>query len=76
METIQVILNVVVMLALIGLLLWMQKKHISFTKRVFTGLGLGLVFGGVLQAIYTSSSDVLAKSTDWFNLVGRGYVGL
>lgn len=75
-ETIQVILNVVVMLALIGLLLWMQKKHISFTKRVFTGLGLGLVFGVVLQAIYTSSSDVLAKSSDWFNLVGRGYVGL
>lgn len=76
METFQVILNVVVMLALIGLLLWMQKKHISFTKRVFTGLGLGLVFGVVLQAIYTSSSDVLAKSTDWFNLVGRGYVSL
>lgn len=76
METFQVIINVVVMLALIGLLLWMQKKHISFTKRVFTGLGLGLVFGVALQAIYTSSSDVLAKSTDWFNLVGRGYVGL
>ncbi|GGH37415.1 L-cystine transporter [Paenibacillus segetis] len=76
METFQVIINVVVMLALIGLLLWMQKKHVSFTKRVFTGLGLGLVFGVVLQAIYTSSSDVLTKSADWFNLVGRGYVGL
>lgn len=76
METLWVIINVVVMLALLGLLLWMQKKHISFTKRVFTGLGLGLVFGVILQLIYQADSEVLAKSTDWFNLVGRGYVGL
>lgn len=76
METLWVIINVVVMLALLGLLLWMQKKHISFTKRVFTGLGLGLVFGVILQLIYQTDSEVLAKSTDWFNLVGRGYVGL
>jgi hypothetical protein len=54
----------------------MQKKHISFTKRVFTGLGLGLVFGVILQVSYGAGSEVIAKSTDWFNLAGRGYVGL
>lgn len=76
MDTFQVILNIVVMLVLLGVLVWMQKKHISFTKRVFTGLGLGLVFGVILQLIYSADSEVLANSTDWFNLVGRGYVGL
>lgn len=76
METLQIIINVVVMLVLLGVLIWMQKKHISFTKRVFTGLGLGLVFGVILQLLYPGDSEVLAKSTDWFNLVGRGYVGL
>lgn len=76
METLWVIINVAAMLVLLGVLLWMQKKHISFTKRVFTGLGLGLVFGVILQLIYQADSEVLAKSTDWFNLVGRGYVGL
>ncbi|WP_410771115.1 L-cystine transporter [Fontibacillus sp. BL9] len=76
METLWIIINVAVMLVLLGVLLWMQKKHISFTKRVFTGLGLGLVFGVILQLIYQADSEVLAKSTDWFNLVGRGYVGL
>ena len=76
MDTLRIILNVAVMLVLIGALLWMQKKHISFTKRVFTGLGLGLVFGVILQLAYGASSEVIAKSTDWFNLVGRGYVGL
>ncbi|MBU5670339.1 L-cystine transporter [Paenibacillus brevis] len=76
MATLQVILNIAVMLVLLGVLVWMQKKHISFTKRVFTGLGLGLVFGVILQLVYNADSEVLAKSTDWFNLVGRGYVGL
>ncbi|MCJ8013188.1 L-cystine transporter [Paenibacillus sp. KQZ6P-2] len=76
MNTLWVIVNVIVMLALIGLLVWMQKKHISFTKRVFTGLGLGIVFGVALQLIFGIDSSVITKSTDWFNLVGYGYVGL
>lgn len=76
MDTLRIIINVAVMLVLIGILIWMQKKHISFTKRVFTGLGLGLVFGVILQASYGAGSEVIAKSTDWFNLAGRGYVGL
>ncbi|MEN1985750.1 L-cystine transporter [Paenibacillus hubeiensis] len=76
MNTFQIILNVAVMLVLLGVLIWMQKKHISFTKRVFAGLGLGVVFGVALQLIYPSGSDVIAKSVDWFNLVGSGYVRL
>ncbi|MCK8487337.1 L-cystine transporter [Paenibacillus sp. MBLB2552] len=76
MDTLRIIINVAVMLVLIGVLIWMQKKHVSFTKRVFTGLGLGLVFGVILQLSYGAGSEVIAKSTDWFNLAGRGYVGL
>ncbi|GAB6988267.1 L-cystine transporter [Paenibacillus pini] len=76
MDTIWIIANVVVMLLLIGLLIWMQKKHVSFTKRVFTGLGLGIIFGVILQIIFGASSDVMSKSSDWFGLVGYGYVSL
>ncbi|SFS40468.1 L-cystine transporter [Paenibacillus sp. 453mf] len=76
METLQVIINVAVMLVLIGLLYWMQKKHISFTKRVFTGLGLGLVFGILLQLIYGANSGAIETSIDWFSIVGSGYVSL
>lgn len=76
MNTFLLIVNVVVMLALLGVLYWMQKKHISFTKRVFAGLGMGVVYGVILQLIYTSGSDVITKSVDWFNLVGSGYVRL
>ncbi|MFM9276853.1 L-cystine transporter [Paenibacillus jiagnxiensis] len=76
MDTFLVVLNVVVLLALLGILYWMQKKHISFTKRVFTGLGIGLVYGVILQFAYGADSETLAKSVDWFNLVGNGYVKL
>ncbi|MCM2996130.1 L-cystine transporter [Paenibacillus cellulositrophicus] len=76
MDTLWTVVNVVVMLILIGLLIWMQKKHVSFTKRVFTGLALGIIFGFILQWAFGTQSEVVSKSTDWFSLVGNGYVGL
>ncbi|WP_152400455.1 L-cystine transporter [Paenibacillus cellulositrophicus] len=76
MDTLWTVVNVVVMLILIGLLIWMQKKHVSFTKRVFTGLALGIIFGFILQWAFGTQSEVISKSTDWFSLVGSGYVGL
>ncbi|MBC5635580.1 MULTISPECIES: L-cystine transporter [Ornithinibacillus] len=69
-----VILNIAVLLVIIGLLVYMQRKHVSFTKRVFTGLGLGIVLGALLQWIYGSGSDTLALTTDWYSIVGRGYI--
>jgi uncharacterized protein len=69
-----VLSNIAIMLILLGVLFYMQKKHVSFSKRVFTGLGLGILFGLVLQYGYGADSEVASKSTDWFNLVGGGYV--
>lgn len=76
MDTLYIVLNMVVLLSLIGLLIYMQKKHFSFSKRVFTGLGLGIVLGGILQAIYGVGSDVLTQTSEWYNIVGRGYISL
>lgn len=69
-------INLLVMVILIVILYIMQRKHVSFTKRVFTGLGLGIVFGAVLQYIFGSASDVIKTSNDWFSLIGSGYVKL
>ncbi|CAM3854179.1 L-cystine transporter TcyP [Aeromicrobium ponti] len=74
MTTGLLVLNIAIMLLLISGLYYMQKKHISFSKRVFTALGLGILFGFVLQFIYGAGSEIIAKSADWFNLVGGGYV--
>lgn len=69
-----IILNIAIMLLLIAVLFYMQKKYVSFTKRVFTALGLGIVFGLLLQLFYDSDSAIIAETASWFNLVGSGYV--
>jgi L-cystine uptake protein TcyP (sodium:dicarboxylate symporter family) len=73
---INVILNLLAALALIGLLYAQQRKHGSFSVRVFTGMGLGVVLGAVLQAIYGAGSAELKTTSDYLDIVGSGYVKL
>lgn len=68
--TLQVLLNILGMVTIISVLFYMQKKFVSFSKRVFTGLGLGIVFGLLLQFVYGSGSEVIKLSVDWFNIAG------
>ena len=76
MDIIFIIINVTVLVAIIGLLIFMQKKHISFTKRVFAALGMGIVLGALLQAIYGAGSTVLSETVSWYSIVGSGYIRL
>ncbi|MCU9613377.1 L-cystine transporter [Caldibacillus lycopersici] len=76
MNTFLVIINIIVLLLLIAGLYTMQKKHVSFSKRVFLALGIGIVFGVVLQLIYSTDSYVTTETINWFNIVGTGYVRL
>jgi len=54
----------------------MHRKKISFSKRVFTALGLGILYGLILNFAYGTESSILQKSMPWFNLIGTGYVKL
>lgn len=76
MSTLLIIVNIVLLLLFIAGLYAMQKKHISFSKRVFVGLGLGILFGLILQYVYGPKSDVLKSTIEWYNIVGKGYVKL
>ncbi|GEK33186.1 L-cystine transporter [Kurthia sibirica] len=76
MNTFLIITNVVILLLLISLLIVMHKKHVSFSKRVFTGLALGILFGLVLHFSYGATSDVVTQTTGWFAIIGTGYVKL
>ncbi|NMW07760.1 L-cystine transporter [Bacillus velezensis] len=76
MENLFVILHVFILFLFIAGLFVMQKKHVSFSKRVFTALGLGIVFGFALQLIYGPASHVVTQTADWFNIAGGGYVKL
>ncbi|MFH7820039.1 L-cystine transporter [Neobacillus thermocopriae] len=76
MNNILIAVNVAVLLLLMFGLFIMQKKHLSFSKRVFTGLGLGIVFGFMIHLIYGAQHEVTIGTIDWFNIVGTGYVKL
>lgn len=76
MDGLFIALNVLILLALISLLVYMQRKHVSFSKRVFAGMGLGIVLGAILQVTYGSESPVLTGTLDWYSIVGSGYVRL
>ncbi|WP_432361733.1 L-cystine transporter [Sporosarcina sp. UB5] len=76
MDNLLLIVNIIAFLFLIGLLYTMHRKNVSFSKRVFTGLGLGILFGFILNFAYGADSAILAKSVSWFNIVGTGYVKL
>ncbi|MBN8193169.1 L-cystine transporter [Bacillus sp. NTK074B] len=71
-----VLLNILVFLVLIGVLFHMQRKNVSFSKRVFAALGLGIVFGLGLQWVYEAGDENVSQSIEWFNIVGTGYIKL
>ncbi|MFA9217283.1 MAG: L-cystine transporter [Sphingomonadaceae bacterium] len=71
-----VLLNLLAAFLLLGLMYQQQRRHASFTIRVFTGMGLGVLLGAALQAIYGAGSAPLATTSDYLDIVGSGYVKL
>lgn len=70
------LINIIVLVIFIVILHMMARKHISFAKRVFTALGIGIIFGVSLHLIYGTHSNIITSTSDWFNIVGQGYVAL
>lgn len=70
------LINIIVLVIFIVILHMMARKHISFAKRVFTALGIGIVFGVLLHLVYGTHSNVITSTSDWFNIVGQDYVAL
>jgi len=73
---ITVIINLLAALLLLGFMVSQQRRHATFTVRVFTGLGLGVLLGAALQAIYGAGSAPLALTSDYLDIVGTGYIKL
>ena len=46
---INIILNLLVALIVFAFMFQQQRKHATFTVRVFTGLGLGVLLGAAVQ---------------------------
>jgi len=69
-------IHIGILFALFYLLYLLQKRHVSFSKRVFAGLGMGIILGALLQLFYGNDSPITSKTIEWFNIAGTGYVRL
>jgi len=74
--TLPVLLNLAIALAVCVFLYRLQANHVSFTKRVFAGLGLGVVLGAALQVMYGVGEPEIKATNEWLNVIGSGYVQL
>jgi len=74
--TLSVLLNLAIALAVCVFLYRLQASHVSFTKRVFAGLGLGVVLGAALQVMYGVGEPEIKATNEWLNVIGSGYVQL
>ncbi len=73
---IPIILNLIVALIVFAFMFRQQSRHATFTVRVFTGLGLGVLLGAAAQAIYGADSAAIAGTNEYLDIVGSGYVKL
>lgn len=70
------IINLALFALLIGFLFKQQKAELTLSKRVFTSLGLGVIFGAGLQFFYGGGNKAIADTLEYVNVVGAGYVSL
>jgi len=70
----EIILTLVVFIALLYLLYRMQSKYVKYAYRVFTGLGIGIVFGAIIQMLFGADSSITQSIVEWLDIVGLGYV--
>lgn len=69
-------LNIGLLLLALSLLRGLSSSGKSFSTRVFAGLVLGILLGAVLKTLPGQAPDSMAKSLEWYHLVGGGYVAL
>jgi L-cystine uptake protein TcyP (sodium:dicarboxylate symporter family) len=70
------VLNLLAALAGIAVLYGMQRKHLSFTQRVFAALFLGALLGAAFQGLYGAGSPLVQQTGAYLDIVGTGYVKL
>src|SRR5699024_9766866 len=76
MEIIQVLFILTIFLLICYGLFHMQKRHVSFGKRVLLALAVGIIFGLVIQFVYGTDASIVKHSMDWINITGAGFVSL
>ncbi|WP_210361467.1 L-cystine transporter [Borreliella valaisiana] len=75
-STLYTLINIIIMLILISIVYLCKRKNVSFTKRVFISLGIGIAFGTTIQYFHGTNSSITNETINWINILGEGYVRL
>lgn len=76
MEAFHISLIITIFVLLCAALFYMQKKFVSFSKRVMLALVVGIIYGLAIQFIYGQTSFIISESAEWINIVGNGFISL
>ena len=74
--TLAVTINLIALFGLILGLIKLDRMGLPLSRRVLFSLIAGAALGLALQAIYSTSPEVIAETLVWSNVIGSGYVSL
>src|SRR5699024_5944987 len=76
MDVLQVLVILAVFLLFCYGIFNMQRRHVTFGKRVLLALTVGIIFGLIIQFIYGTDSSIVRHAMDWIGIAGNGFVSL
>lgn len=76
MDVFQVLIILAVFLLFCFGIFSMQRRHVTFGKRVLLALAVGIIFGLIIQFIYGTDSNIVQHAMDWISIAGNGFVSL
>lgn len=74
MELFLTLLIIAFFVGLAYVLYQLSKRHVKFSTRVFAGLGIGVVFGGIVQLLLGNGNESITSAMSWISIVGSGYI--
>ncbi|KAF1301275.1 MULTISPECIES: L-cystine transporter [Enterococcus] len=74
MELFLTLLIITFFVGLVYVLYQLSKRHVKFSTRVFAGLGIGVVFGGIVQLLLGNGNESITSAMSWISIVGSGYI--
>jgi L-cystine uptake protein TcyP (sodium:dicarboxylate symporter family) len=69
-----VLFNLLVIVLIFAFLFYLERKGVSFGKRILFALVIGIIIGAVYQGSYGIDSPVVKGTLSWLNIVGTGYI--
>ena len=76
MDSVSVFAIILIFVALIAFLLFLQKRKVSFNVRVILALVIGLAFGAAIQLIFGQTGNVATLAKNWLGIIGTGFTKL